>query len=62
MLPVLSLSITPVPALAVVFVCKGVTMKSIVVKAIAEILRAIAAAALAAVGLSATGCAFVPVL
>lgn len=37
-------------------------MKSIIIKAIAEILRAVAAAALAAAGLSATGCAFVPVL
>lgn len=37
-------------------------MKSIIVKALGEILRVISAAILAAAGLSASGCAFVPVL
>ena len=63
MLPVPFLLTIRVPVPVVVFVFNGdLPMKSIVVKAIAEILRAIAAAALAAVGLSASGCAFVPVL
>lgn len=52
----------PAPVVVFVFNIGTSSMKQIVIKALAEILRAIAAAALAAVGLSASGCAFVPVL
>lgn len=60
--PVLFPLIILVLAPVAVFVSKGENMKTVIVRCIAEILRAVAAAALAAVGLSATGCAFVPVL